>query len=165
MIDKKSNFRICLFEPRIPQNTGNIARTCAAFKLPLDIIKPIGFSLEDKYLRRAGLDYWEYVEITVHDSFNEYISYFQDEMTIVGCSKYGGNSPLNYSPSLNNILLFGREDIGLPLDIRNQCTEFISIPMIGEADNDGKNGVRSLNIAVSCGIIGYIVGSKLKMWS
>ena len=66
--------RVALFEPRIPPNTGNIARTCAAFGLPLDLIEPLGFSLEDRYLKRAGLDYWPHVDITIHkdvDAFFE----------------------------------------------------------------------------------------------
>ena len=63
-------FRIALFEPRIPQNTGNIARTCAAFKIPLDLIEPLGFSLNDKYLKRAGLDYWKYVDLSIYKNIN-----------------------------------------------------------------------------------------------
>ena len=61
-----SSIQIALFEPRIPQNTGNIARTCAAFNIPLNLIEPLGFSLADKYLKRAGLDYWPYMNITTH---------------------------------------------------------------------------------------------------
>ena len=66
------NIRIALFEPRIPQNTGNIARTCAAFKIPLDLIEPLGFSLNDKYLKRAGLDYWKYIDLHTHNNFKDF---------------------------------------------------------------------------------------------
>ena len=65
----KQRPRIALFEPQIPQNTGNIGRTCAAFNLGLDIIKPTGFSMEDKYLKRAGLDYWKYLDLFIHDDY------------------------------------------------------------------------------------------------
>ena len=65
--------RIALYQPRIPQNTGNIARTCAAFKVQLDLIKPLGFSLEDKYLKRAGLDYWKYMNIILHDNYENFL--------------------------------------------------------------------------------------------
>ena len=65
----KKNLEIALFEPRIPQNTGSIARTCAAFNLSLNLIEPLGFSLDDKYLKRAGLDYWHLLEINKFNSF------------------------------------------------------------------------------------------------
>ena len=66
--------RVALYEPRIPPNTGNIARTCAAFGLPLDLIEPLGFSLEDRYLKRAGLDYWPHVDITIHKNVDAFLS-------------------------------------------------------------------------------------------
>ena len=69
--------RIALFEPRIPQNTGTIGRTCLAFDLSLDIIKPTGFSFDDKYLKRAGLDYWSDVDLHLYESFMEYRSQFK----------------------------------------------------------------------------------------
>ena len=64
--------RVALFEPRIPQNTGTIGRSCLAFNMSLDIIKPTGFSFEDKYLKRAGLDYWRHVDVHLYESFDEY---------------------------------------------------------------------------------------------
>ncbi len=83
--------RVCLHEPRIPQNTGNIGRTCLAFNYNLDLIYPIGFSLEDKYLRRAGLDYWENVKLSKFDCFDNYRSHFNINR-IIGFSKKGGLS-------------------------------------------------------------------------
>ena len=65
---------IALFEPRIPQNTGNIARSCAAFNLPLNLIEPLGFKLEDKYLKRAGLDYWPLVTVNNYANFNKFLA-------------------------------------------------------------------------------------------
>ena len=64
---------VALFEPRIPQNTGNIARSCAAFNLPLNLIEPLGFKLEDKYLKRAGLDYWPLVTFNKYRNFNKFL--------------------------------------------------------------------------------------------
>ena len=64
---------VALFEPRIPQNTGNIARSCAAFNLPLNLIEPLGFKIEDKYLRRAGLDYWPLVTVNKYGDFDDFL--------------------------------------------------------------------------------------------
>ena len=64
---------VALFEPRIPQNTGNIARTCAAFDIPLNLIEPLGFKLEDKYLKRAGLDYWPLVNVNNYENFDKFL--------------------------------------------------------------------------------------------
>jgi len=64
---------VALFEPRIPQNTGNIARSCAAFNIPLNLIEPLGFKLEDKYLKRAGLDYWPLVTVNKHENFEKFL--------------------------------------------------------------------------------------------
>ena len=66
--------RVALFEPRIPPNTGNIARTCAAFGLPLSLIEPLGFSIDDRQLKRAGLDYWPHVDLSVHRDFEQFRS-------------------------------------------------------------------------------------------
>ena len=68
--------RVALFEPRIPQNTGTIGRSCLAFNMSLDIIKPTGFSFEDKYLKRAGLDYWKNVDVHLYESFDQYKNKF-----------------------------------------------------------------------------------------
>ena len=82
--------RVALFEPRIPQNTGTIGRSCLAFKLSLDIIKPTGFSFEDKYLKRAGLDYWSNVDVNLYESFEEYISIFKNSR-IIALTKKSNN--------------------------------------------------------------------------
>ena len=69
-----SPLRIALFEPRIPPNTGNIARSCAAFELPLSLIEPLGFSIDDRALKRAGLDYWPHVDLTTHAGFEHFLA-------------------------------------------------------------------------------------------
>ena len=144
---------IALFEPRIPQNTGCIARTCAAFKLPLILIKPLGFSLEDKYLKRAGLDYWKYVNIKVCDDFNHFVSEISKETRLIGTSKSGKSNYKNFNYKENDIILFGREDLGLSEKEQRYCDEILFIPMNGIANKNGNGGVRSLNISVSVGII------------
>ena len=146
--------RICLFEPRIPQNTGNIARSCAAYNLELDLIKPLGFSLEDKYLKRAGLDYWKYVKVNVFEGFTEYKSHFTSSR-LLAFSKSANESMSTFVFNKNDILVFGREDNGLPLSIRNQCNNILYIPMPGGVKNITEGGVRSLNLSVACGIAIY----------
>ena len=154
MTSHSNSIRIALFEPRIPQNCGNIARTCAAFNITLDLIKPLGFSLEDKYLRRAGLDYWKYLDINIHEDYQQFTSSI-NQSRIIAFSKFGKKYLPEIQLSNNDVLLFGREDNGLPEDIKNECEEIISIPMPGGADITNKNGVRSLNLSVSCGIVAY----------
>tara|TARA_B100000700_G_scaffold270214_1_gene312192 strand:+ start:631 stop:1125 length:495 start_codon:yes stop_codon:yes gene_type:complete len=156
------DLRVALFEPRIPQNTGNIARTCAAFKLPLDLIEPFGFSLHDKYLIRAGLDYWKYLDISVYSKFNDFHSKYVDQGRVIGFSKSANISLQNYQFSNNDILLFGREDIGLPPYVRDLCVDLVKIPMQGQADKDGNNGVRSLNLSSAVAIASFYVLQRLK---
>ena len=79
--------RVALFEPRIPQNTGTIGRSCLAFNLSLDIIKPTGFSFEDKYLKRAGLDYWSNVDLHLYESFEDYLKLFNTSRIIAFTKK------------------------------------------------------------------------------
>ena len=151
---EEETLRVGLFEPRIPQNTGNIGRTCLAFNLPLDLIYPLGYSIDNKYLRRAGLDYWKHIDLNLHDDFNSYKK-FNKNSRIIGFSKTGGTTidQMKFLP--NDCLLFGREDTGLPSNIRNQCSHICTIPMPGIASNQNTDGVRSLNIAVACGIAIY----------
>ena len=146
---------ISLFEPRIPQNTGSIARTCAAFDITLNLIEPLGFKLEDKYLKRAGLDYWPLVKINIYTNFNK----FKDSKInkrIIAFSKKNGVYLKNFRFCEDDILLFGREDTGLPNNIINSCDSLISIYMPNVAiSNNVSKGVRSLNLSVACGIAIY----------
>ena len=147
-------FRVGLFEPRIPQNTGNIGRTCLAFNTTLDLICPLGFSLKDKYLKRAGLDYWQYLNLNVHENFDIYKRNLFPAR-IIGFSK-GGGIPLNSIKfDINDCLLFGREDNGLPNSIKEKCTIMATIEMPGIHSDYNPNGVRSLNLSVACGIAIY----------
>ena len=152
--------RIALYQPRIPQNTGNIARTCAAFNFKLDLISPLGFSLEDKYLKRAGLDYWQYLDIDVHQSFDTFL-YTVSPSRMIAFSKKGITPLSLFEFNSSDVLLFGREDNGLPNDVINQCSNVISIPMPGGVVGSNKGGVRSLNLSVACGIIAYEASLQL----
>ena len=146
---------VALFEPRIPQNTGNIARSCAAFNLPLNLIEPLGFKIEDKYLKRAGLDYWPLVKVNSYHSFQNF-SEAKSSSRIISFSKKNGIYLKDFRFNFNDILLFGREDTGLPNHVIQQSDSLISIfmPNLDKGTNN-KQGVRSLNLSVACGIAIY----------
>lgn len=141
---------VVLYQPDIPANTGNIARTCAATNTHLHLIRPLGFSTDDKMLKRAGLDYWKFVDITYYDSLDEFFTknangeYFY-------LTKYGKvpHTTFDYS-NLNKdyYFIFGKETKGLPEDLiaanRDRC---LRIPM-----NDN---VRSLNLSNTAAILVY----------
>ncbi|KGF89547.1 MULTISPECIES: tRNA (cytidine(34)-2'-O)-methyltransferase [Prochlorococcus] len=146
---------VALFEPRIPQNTGNIARSCAAFNIPLNLIEPLGFKLEDKYLKRAGLDYWPLVTVNKYGNFENFL---ESKLTkrIISFSKKNGIYLNDFKFQKDDVLLFGREDLGLPDYIIDESDFLISIfmPNLQSRDNYQK-GVRSLNLSVACGIAIY----------
>lgn len=138
---------IVLVEPEIPQNTGNIARTCAAIRARLHLVKPLGFSLESKYLKRAGLDYWHLLEVFFHDSLEDFFMTYPNEKTYFATTK-GGNNYSNMNFQDGSFILFGKETGGLPKELleKNLDTS-IRIPMADEA--------RSLNLSNSVAIIAY----------
>ena len=143
---------VSLFEPRIPQNTGSIARTCAAYDVPLNLIEPFGFKIDDKHLKRAGLDYWHLMRINQYKNFYDF-KQSKKNGRLISFSKKNGVFLRNFKFKINDILLFGREDYGIPKEIINECDELISIYMPNKAsDIKGNDGVRSLNLSVACGI-------------
>ena len=156
--------RVALFEPRIPQNTGTIGRSCLAFDMSLDIIKPTGFSFEDKYLKRAGLDYWPYVDVHLYESFEDYKNSFKNSR-IIALTKKSGNSISKIIFKETDILLFGREDTGLPDNVMNKCEIVAGIPMPGGENKLKAGGVRSLNLSVACGIVCYSACLQLDLLS
>jgi len=146
---------VALFEPRIPQNTGNIARSCAAFNIPLNLIEPLGFKLEDKYLKRAGLDYWPLVTVNKYGNFDKFL---ESKLTkrIISFSKKNGRYLKDFKFQEDDVLLFGREDSGLPDCIIDKSDFLISIFMPNlQTRNNEQKGVRSLNLSVACGIAIY----------
>jgi len=140
---------IVLIEPEIPQNTGNIARTCAATGTVLHLIKPLGFSLDDKYVKRAGLDYWNLVDIKLYDSFNELLEQNDKEKFFYATTKARKtHSDMNYPE--DSFLVFGKETKGIPEDILNENKErCIRIPMVDIKE------ARSLNLSNSVNIVLY----------
>ena len=146
---------VALFEPRIPQNTGNIARSCTAFNIPLNLIEPLGFKLENKYLKRAGLDYWPLVSVNNYGNFDKFIA-SKSSKRIISFSKKNGIYLNDFKFQKEDVLLFGREDLGLPDYIIDKSDFLISIfmPNLKTIQNDQK-GVRSLNLSVACGIAIY----------
>ncbi|MDZ5713136.1 tRNA (uridine(34)/cytosine(34)/5-carboxymethylaminomethyluridine(34)-2'-O)-methyltransferase TrmL [Jeotgalibacillus haloalkalitolerans] len=141
---------VVLFQPEIPANTGNIARTCAATGTSLHLIKPLGFSTDDKMLKRAGLDYWEHVDIHYHDSLEDFYQSSEGGEYFY-LTKYGKqpHSTFDYS-DLNKdfYFIFGRETSGLPDDvIENNKDRALRIPM--------NEHVRSLNLSNTAAILVY----------
>ena len=144
---------IVLVEPEIPQNTGNIARTCAAIGAKLHLVYPLGFSISEKQVKRAGLDYWDKLEIEEHESFNEFLEKYKPEeknmffVTTKGKKVY---SEVDYSNFDEVFLLFGKETKGLPEDIlKRYISRTIRIPM--------RETLRSLNLSNSVAIVAYDV--------
>lgn len=146
---------ILLYNPEIPPNTGNIARLCAATETTLHLIKPLGFSLEDRYLKRAGLDYWVHVKLKVWKNFQEYLEqdYHRNDgnagknKRFVMTSARRGKSLHLFDFTENDVLVFGAETTGLPPEIMDLSEFHLRIPT--------KNTVRSLNLATSAGIVLY----------
>ena len=144
---------IVMVEPEIPQNTGNIARTCAATGAKLHLVKPLGFEITDKYLKRAGLDYWDKLEIEEHESFNNFLEKYnpdENKMYFVTTKGQKCYSEENYSGKHEIFLVFGKETKGLPEDIlKKYITKTIRIPM--------REHLRSLNLSNSVAIVAYEV--------
>ena len=141
------SLNIVLVEPEIPQNTGNIARTCAATGSRLHLVKPLGFSVDDKHLKRAGLDYWGLVNIYYYDSFAELKNQYSDGLFFYSTTK----AKKMYTEAVykeNCFIVFGKETAGLPKLLLDENKEFcIRVPMINDA--------RSLNLANSVAIVAY----------
>ncbi len=139
-------FNVVLVEPEIPANTGNIARTCLATGARLHLVKPLGFSTDDRSLRRAGLDYWKEVDVTLWDSLSDFfIAHPPRDRTFLLTTK--ASRPYydaRFEP--NDFLIFGRETKGLPQSLLDQHPDALfTIPMT--------NKTRSLNLATSVGIV------------
>jgi tRNA (cytidine/uridine-2'-O-)-methyltransferase len=136
---------IVMVEPEIPANTGNIARTCAVTGAVLHLVRPLGFSTEDKYLKRAGLDYWHLVEVQYHDSFREVLDRYPGRSFYLATTRAPRHyTEVPYTPG--SFLVFGKETRGLPPEILDLFPENqLRIPMVEPA--------RSLNLANSVAVI------------
>jgi tRNA (cytidine/uridine-2'-O-)-methyltransferase len=138
---------VVLFEPEIPPNTGNIARLCAATATDLHLIEPLGFSLEDKYLKRAGLDYWPHVSVFVWSDWEAYIEAVGHKHRHVMASSKRGVAVHEVEYDANDALVFGPETRGLPDSLMDRYENHVRIPMWGE--------VRSLDLSTAVGIVLY----------
>jgi tRNA (cytidine/uridine-2'-O-)-methyltransferase len=137
---------VVLYQPEIPANTGNIARLCGAAELVLHLIHPLGFRVDDKNLKRAGLDYWHEVDVRHHPSFEIFLKEMGENRRLFVFSRH---APVPYTRAevkQGDYLLFGRETLGLPPDIKEKYPCY-AIPIWGN--------VRSLNLSTSVGIVAY----------
>ena len=138
--------RIALFQPDIPQNTGNILRLAACFNITVDIIEPAGFIFDDKKFKRAAMDYYKFVKLRRHSDWKDFLSWYQKNnyrlvlLTTKGIKKY-----TSYKFEKNDLLLFGRESAGVPKNIHEIADERLIIPMA--------KGLRSLNVSSSVAIV------------
>ena len=143
----KCDFHVVLFQPDIPPNTGNIARLCVATNSTLHLIKPLGFSLSDKRLKRAGLDYWENLKLKMHNSLSDFLNKYENNRFFLSSTK-AKKAYFEAKFEKGDFLIFGSETKGLPEDFLTAFYErSINIPM---TDN-----VRSLNLADSVAIVLY----------
>jgi len=142
------NLNIVLFQPEIPQNTGNIGRTCVLTDCKLHLIKPLGFSLEEKQLKRAGLDYWPYLKLEIHESYEAFSEKYKDSTFYYSTTKASKlYSEVEYKEG--DFIIFGRESSGLPDNVRgNNLEKCIRVPMINST-------TRSLNLSNTVAIVTY----------
>ena len=138
---------IVLFEPEIPQNTGNIGRTCVATNTRLHLIEPLGFRLDEKSLRRAGMDYWKDLDVTTYADFDEFMSKNPGAKIYMATTKAPNvYSEVSFEPDC--YIMFGKESAGIPEEILVHHKEnSIRIPMVGD--------IRSLNLSNSVAIVLY----------
>lgn len=141
------NVNVCLLEPEIPQNTGNISRTCAATDSGLHLIKPLGFEINDKTLKRAGLDYWQYLDLSYYDEWAQFEKAHENvPMYFFSTKARRCYTDMHYEKGC--ILVFGKETAGLPEDLLKRNEEHcVRIPMYGD--------LRSLNLSNSVAVAVY----------
>lgn len=142
---------VVLVEPEIPQNTGNIARTCAAIGAKLHLVYPLGFNISEKQVKRAGLDYWDKLDIEEHTSFKDFLEKYKPEendMYFVTTKGQHVYSEVEYSKLDEVFVLFGKETKGLPEEtLKKYLEKTIRIPM--------RETIRSLNLSNSVAIVAY----------
>ena len=137
--------QIVLFQPEIPPNTGNIARLCAAMDIALHLIEPLGFKLEDRYLKRAGLDYWPHVTMKVWPSLEAYLEADGAGKRLILTSTRGSTPLHHFTFDKDDTLVFGRETSGLPPEVLALSPYRVRIPI--------RHEVRSINLSTAAGII------------
>lgn len=138
--------KIILFQPQIPQNTGNIVRTCSVTGIGLILVRPLGFSITDRWLKRAGLDYWEGVDVQLIDDLEQFLLHSSSNFYFFSSKASKYYTDVCYKP--DDLLIFGSETAGLPPQFFEKWPErFVKIPMLPQS--------RCLNLATSVGIAAY----------
>ncbi|MDO4935538.1 MAG: tRNA (cytidine(34)-2'-O)-methyltransferase [Phascolarctobacterium sp.] len=138
---------IVLVEPEIPANTGNVARLCAVTGTPLHLVRPLGFSVDDRHLKRAGLDYWDMLEIHYYDSIYEVLEKFPNTSKFF-LTSHCSTSYTDVKYDENSLLIFGKESVGLPENLRLEyADDCIRIPMV--------EGARCLNLSNAVAVVTY----------
>jgi len=146
-IIKDPALNVVLYQPEIPANTGNIARLCGAAEVRLHLVHPLGFRVDDRHLKRAGLDYWNEVDIRHHESFEAFLRKEKGiESRLISFSKFAERDYTEADVRHGDYLLFGQETQGLPSDVREEFSCY-KIPIWGR--------VRSLNLSTTVGIVVY----------
>lgn len=147
-MEKRKAFNIVLVEPEIPPNTGSIARLCGATDSVLHLVKPLGFSTDDKHLKRAGLDYWKFVDIVYWDSFDHFLEAQEENRLFFFTTKTATSyTKAQFSPG--DYFIFGKETKGLPEEVLQYYSDrCYTLPMENEH-------IRSLNLAMTAGIVLY----------
>lgn len=140
------SLHVVLYQPEIPANTGNIARLCGAAELRLHLIHPLGFRVDDRHLKRAGLDYWQEVDVRHHESFEAFLGGMEGNQRLVAFSRHASLPYTRARVAHGDYLLFGKETEGLPAEIRESYPCY-AVPIWGR--------VRSLNLATTVGIVVY----------
>ena len=141
------SINIVFVNPEIPPNTGNIARTCAATGTKLHLVKPLGFNIDDKAVKRAGLDYWPYVDLEVHESLDDFVAKYGNEILWLATTK-GANMYANVEYQDGDFIVFGRETAGLPAEfVEKYPGRGVRIPMSADTR------ARSFNLSNSANII------------
>jgi len=143
---KDPHLHVVLYRPEIPANTGNIARLCGAARMRLHLIHPLGFKVDDKHLKRAGLDYWQEVDVRQHGDFKAFLAEVGKRENIIAFSRHALTVYTEARVKHGDYLLFGQETKGLPEHIMETYPCF-SIPIWGR--------VRSLNLSTTVGIVAY----------
>lgn len=145
---------VILFEPEIPENTGNIARTCVGFNANLHLIRPYGFILSSKKVKRSGVDYWDKLKLFEYDSFDHFVEK-NNNPDIIIYTRYGTKSPsdIDYDTKQQVFIMFGRESSGIPDEIKKKYSNWTRIPT-------SKN-IRSLNLSNTVAIAVYEIAKQM----
>ena len=148
--------RIALFEPDIPQNAGNIFRLGACLGIPIDIIEPAGFVIDDKRLKRASMDYYDYLDLTKHVSWEKFYEWSKkNSFQLILLTTKSQKSYYDYKFQAKDIILFGRENAGVPDYVHEAVDERLTIPMI--------KGPRSINLSSSVSMVAGEMIRQLKL--